>query len=313
MPLRVFVIGATGVIGRPLLPMLAENGHHVTALVHESEAGEVSRSAEKVVRGDLLDEERLLPLLDEARPEVVLQLASGFRERERALGLRRTALLRSRGTSNLVSAAAAAGVRRVVAQSSAAAYDPDTRGILDEQASLYTRAPGDWGEAFRAVDALERELFESAELEGVALRFGALYGADTWYGPAGTVHDLVRDSALPLVEQGGGITSFTHVEDAAAAVLEALGELEPAAYNVVDNEPAESAEWLPTYARMIGGPEPVSLTLEQARQQLDWGTVHQLTEQCGATNFRFREAAGWRPRWPSWREGFAELFGLWPV
>ena len=101
-----------------------------------------------------------------------------------------------------------------------------------------------------------------------------------------------------------------HSEDAAGAVVAVL-DATPGVYNVVDNEPAEVAEWLPTYARMVGGPEPVALTQEQARAQLDWLTVYQLTEQRGASNFRLREELGWRPVWPSWREGFAEMFGLW--
>lgn len=313
MPLRVFVAGAAGVIGRALLPKLGSAGHHVTALVHGSDIDDVAGLADSVRSGDLFDSEGLLSALRDAAPDVVVHQASGFRHGDYAAGLRRTADLRDIGTRNLVEGAVAVGARRIVAQSAASVYLPYGDNVLDEDAPLWTDAPGRWGEAVRSVDALESAILQCPDIEGIALRYGSLYGPDTWYGPAGDVHRRVRDSALPLVERGCGITSFTHVDDAAGAVLEVLTRGDQGAYNVVDNEPAESWEWLPAYARMIGGPEPLSLTLEQATQQLDWFTVHQLTEQRGATNFRFRETVGWRPAWPSWREGFASMFDLWPA
>lgn len=216
------------------------------------------------------------------------------------------------GTSNLLDAAVGAGVRRIVTQSAAAAYRPHGHGVLDEEAPLWTEAPGQWGEYVRAVAAMEEKVLTCPDVEGVALRYGALYGPGTWYAAGGVIHDQVRGSALPLIGDGEGLTSFTHVDDAASAVVEVLVGGDPGAYNVVDNEPAESGEWLPAYARMVGGPSPVSLTLKQAQAQMDWFTVHQLTEQRGATNFRLRETLGWRPAWPSWREGFASMFGVWP-
>ncbi|SDP91621.1 Nucleoside-diphosphate-sugar epimerase [Actinopolyspora xinjiangensis] len=310
VPLRVFVAGATGVVGRHLLPMLAERGHHVTALVNGEPR--FSSGADTLMSADLFDFPGLRHALRAAAPDTVLQL-SGLDGVDTEEALWHTARLRDQGTRNLLAAATEVGVRRVVVRSSATAYAPKGHEVADEQADLFTTAPGSWGEACRAVEEMERVLLQEPDVEGVALRFGELYGADTPFAESGGVYRLVRGSALPLVDTGGGVTSFTHVEDAAAAVLEALHDVEPAAYNVVDNEPAESGEWLPAYARMIGGPEPVSLTLEQANQQLDWATVHRLTEQRGASNFRFREVSGWRPRWPSWREGLANLFGFWPV
>ncbi|WP_245556295.1 NAD-dependent epimerase/dehydratase family protein [Actinopolyspora mortivallis] len=307
----MFVAGATGVIGRSLLPRLAEHGHRVTALVHESAPSPVPETADTLVRGNLLEPERLCGILEDAAPEVVIHVASGFREWDPAAGMRRTARLRQQGTSNLVAASLHAGARRIVAQS-VAAYEPGGTGVADERTPLFTTAPGHWGEAVRAAERLEELLFDTSELETVVLRLGELYGAGTCYARHGRLYDRVKASELPLVGRGSGMTSFTHVEDVARAVLLASHEVEPAVYNIVDNEPAESAEWLPAYAGMIGAPEPVSLTPEQARRQLDWETVHRLAEQRGATNFRFREATGWRPRWPTWREGFAELFGLWP-
>lgn len=312
MPLRVFVAGATGVVGRALLPQLRRQGHHVTALVRQASQADDLEATDGVAVADVMDLRTLRRVVGEASPDVVVHQVTGFRDADRAVGLGRTTRLWNAGTRNLVSAAVSAGARRVVAQSVASAYYPAGHDVLDEEAPLWTDAPGHWGEAVRAVEALEETLLTCPDIEGMALRYGTLYGPGTSFAPEGRVYQQVRGSALPLVEDGMGLTSFTHVDDAASAVLEVLTGAEPGAYNVVDNEPAESGEWLPTYAHMIGGPDPVSLTLEQAEEQLDWLTVHQLTEQRGATNFRMREALGWQPTWPSWREGFATLLGLWP-
>lgn len=311
MPLRVFVAGSTGVVGSTLLPYLRERGHHVTALLRHPTRGE-SMEADEVAVADAMDLRQLRSVMKQAAPDVVVSQLSGFRDADFGAALQRTARLRDIGSRNLVTAAVAAGVHRVVTQSAVAAYRPHGHDILDEEASLWTEAPGRWGEFVRAVAAMEETVLTCPEIEGVALRYGALYGQQTWYAPGGVIHDQVRGSALPLVDEGVGLTSFTHVDDAASAAAEVLTGCDPGAYNVVDNEPAESGEWLPAYARMVGGPAPVSLTLEQAKAQLDWFTVHQLTEQRGAANFRIRETVGWRPAWPSWREGFAALFGVWP-
>ncbi|GAB3289749.1 NAD-dependent epimerase/dehydratase family protein [Parasphingorhabdus pacifica] len=312
MSLRVFVVGATGVVGRTLLPQLSARGHHVTALVRREGQEADLAGVDEVATADLLELEPLRLVLKQAAPDVVIHQASAWRGSDVESAMRATARLRDVGTRNLVTASVDAGVPRMIAQSTVAAYCPNGHDVLDEEAPLWTDAPGVWGEAVRAVASLEETVLTNPGIEGVALRYGALYGPGTWYAPGGLIHEQVRGSALPLVEDHVGLTSFTHVDDAASSVLEVLTGGDPGAFNVVDNEPAECAEWLPAYARMVGGPAPVSLTLEQAKAQLDWLTVHQLTEQRAATNFRLRETMGWRPGWPSWREGFATMFGLWP-
>lgn len=319
MALRVLVAGATGVVGRVLLPLLREREHHVTALVRNPERARYLRSvpgaadavADMAV-ADVLDASALQRETTRVAPDVVVWQVSGFRAADLAARLRATARLHETGARNLVAAAAAAGTRRIVIQSMASVYTPDGHDVLDENAPLWTDAPGQWGETVRAVATMEEVILTCPKVEGVALRYGALYGPGTWFAPGGAIYERVRGSALPLIGRGAGLTSFTHIDDAAGVAVEVLSAGDPGAYNVVDNEPAESSEWIPAYARMVGGPAPVSLTLEQARAQLDWLTVHQLTEQRGATNFRLRETLGWRPRWPSWREGFAALMGLWP-
>ncbi|MGW3468368.1 NAD-dependent epimerase/dehydratase family protein [Saccharopolyspora sp. NPDC000995] len=311
MPLRVVVAGATGVVGRTLLPLLRDRGHHVTALVRHADRLDGAAAADDVAVADLLDSAGLRRELRRAEPDVVIDQTSGFGRAGQDEGLRRTAQLRECGSRNLVAAAVEVGARRIIGQSMTAAYRPHGHDVLDEETPLWTDAPGCWGDAVRALATMEEAVLTCPDIEGVAVRYGALYGPNTHYAPGGAIHARVRGSELPLVDDGIGLTSFTHVDDAAGAVLALVTGGEPGTYNVVDNEPAESMEWLPAYARMAGGPAPVSLTMDQARAQLDWLTVHQLTEQRGATNFRLRETLGWRPIWPSWREGFAALFGLW--
>lgn len=310
MPLRIFVAGATGVVGAALLPLLRQRGHHAIALTREHDR-EVD-SADEIVVADALNEEDLDRVVRTAAPDVVVDLLGGCRAAGLDATARAIAEVRERGSGNLLRAAVAAGARRIVVRSYTAAYRPEGHDVLDEDSPLWTDAEGEWGSAVRALAELESAVLTNPDIEGVVLRYGTLYGPGTDFAPGGSVHDQVRGSELPLIEGGIGVTSFTYVDDAAAVVPDVLSGVDPGTYNVVDNEPAESGEWMPAYARMIGAPNPVMLTREQAAAQLHWWWVHQLAEQRGASNFRLRETAGWRPSWPSWREGFAGMFGLWP-
>ncbi|GAA4840680.1 NAD(P)-dependent oxidoreductase [Saccharopolyspora rosea] len=311
MTLRVVVAGASRVVGGPLLARLRERGHHVTALVGGPGDFVDPDRVDEVVVAEPDDARALRSAVRDAAPDALVDLAADLAAGDGEV--LRDCARRGRETADLVAAATAAGARRVVAQSSTGAYRPCGREVLDESAPLWTDATGVWGEVVRSLSAAEQAVLGRPDVAGVVLRYGSLYGPGTRFAPGGAVHEQVRGSALPLVEDGVGLTSFTHVDDAAQALVEVLDQEVTGTYNVVDNEPAECAEWLPAYARMAGGPAPVTLSLDKARAQLDALTVHQLTEQRAATNFRIREELGWRPAWPSWREGFAEMFGLWPV
>ena len=161
--------------------------------------------ADEVVVGDVLDLPRLRQVVRRAEPDVVVAQVSGFRGPDFDDGLARTSRLWEQGTGNLVEAAADAGVRRVVAQSMVAAYCPNGHDVLDEESPLWIDAPGRWGEVVRAIADMERAVVERTDLEGVVLRYGSLYGPDTWYAPGGLVHEQVRGSALPLA------VSYTHL------------------------------------------------------------------------------------------------------
>jgi nucleoside-diphosphate-sugar epimerase len=282
--MRVFVAGATGAVGRRLVPLLLQAGHEVIAATRRAE--KLATLGARGVVLDLLDRESVLGALRSARPDVVLHQVTDLAN----LDLDANARVRITGTRNLVDAARSAGVRRMVAQSIAFAYAPG-HGRASESDPLHQAAPPPRGRTVEGVVALERTVAEMPE--GVVLRYGSLYGEGTWYAPGGTVAESVRAgrrSATP------GITSFLHVDDAAQAAVAAL-DWPPGVVNIVDDEPAPGTEWVPFLARLLGGPPP-----PRTERADPW--------ERGATNARARNELAWMPRWPSWRNGFREVFRL---
>jgi nucleoside-diphosphate-sugar epimerase len=188
-----------------------------------------------------------------------------------------------------------------VAQSIAFAYEPSGDWVKDESAPLFLDAPSPWGAAVGAVAELERQVMEARGMDGVVLRYGTLYGPGTWHDPdGGTIAAAVRAGRMPLIGDGDGMQSFTHVDDAAAGAVAAL-EGPPGIYNIVDDEPVRARDWLPLFAHALGGPPPARLSAEEGLERSGWTAVHRMTEQRGALNARARERLGWKPSHPSWR------------
>jgi nucleoside-diphosphate-sugar epimerase len=311
--MRVFVAGATGAIGSPVVRDLVAAGHDVTGLTRRPErtpALEAAGAAAAVA--DVFDAEALREAVVAARPEVVLHLLTDIPAR---LDPRRYAELmagndriRVEGTSNLVAAAKAAGARRIVAESIAFAYRPGSEGLRVEDDPLNLGAPAPMGRTIEALDSLERQVGESG-LEAVVLRFGWLYGPRTSYAASdGSQADEVRRRRLPIVGKGTGVQSFVHVDDAAAAVLAAL-DGPPGTYNVVDDEPAQQREWLPVYAQAIGAPSPRRVPRWLAGLVAGRGLIGMVVAMPGASNARAKDELGWQPRYASWRQGFAQAPG----
>ncbi|WNE94404.1 NAD(P)-dependent oxidoreductase [Streptomyces luomodiensis] len=305
MTARVLVAGATGVIGRALVPLLRAHGHHVTALVREP-----SRAAgldpDDLVVADALDAPAVRAAVASARPEVVVHQLSALRG-STAQGLEHTARLRTEGTAHLIAAAEAAGARRIVAQSIAFATAPHGGPVLTEDAPLHLDAPDPgWALTTRAIAELERRVLGAAALSGVVLRYGTLYGPGTLYHRGGAIGAAVARGRLPLPEPAAGVTSFLHVEDAARAALHAVEADEVrGVFNVADDDPAEAAVWLPEYARLLGAPPPRVVPAQLAERMLGWLTSHQLTAMRGAANDRIRRELDWKPATPSWRTRLA--------
>ncbi len=304
--MRVLVAGATGVVGHPLVGALRARGHEVVALVRE-ESRARAPEADAVVVADALDRKGLLSAVSAARPEVVVHQMTALRllpaDPVEAFAL--TARLRTEGTANLVAAARAAGARRLVAQSVAFAAAPAGDPVLDEDAPLYVDAPdAGWAATVRAVAELERQVLGGGpDLAGVVLRYGTLYGPGTAYARIGGTGQRVLAGKLPLPGGGAGITSFVHVGDAVGAAVAAVESEATGVFHVTDDDPAPAAQWLPHYARTLGGPAPRTIPAALAPRLLGWFMTHQLTAARGAANDRARTELGWKPLRPSWRDG----------
>ncbi len=310
--MKIFVAGATGVVGRPLVHRLTEAGHDVTALSRSPERAEGLRAAGvRPVLADALDATALRDAVREAEPEVVVHeltnIPAAVDPRHLERDLAATDRLRTEGTKNLIEAARASGARRVIAQSIAFAYRPGPGEPRTERDPLHLEAPSAFAPVIAAVADLEAQVTD-ADLDGVVLRYGHLYGPGTAYAHDGSIHAMVRARRFPVAGKGTGTNSFVHVEDAAAATVAAL-EGPAAVYNVVDDEPAAASEWLPVYARLIGAQPPRRVPGFLARLAGGPYARYLMIEMPGASNQRARNELRWTPQIPSWRTGFANEFG----
>jgi nucleoside-diphosphate-sugar epimerase len=277
--MHVFIAGGTGVLGRRIVPALLDQGHRVTVLARHPDR--VTLGAD-VAAGDVFDRVRTMRAIAAAAPDVVMHQLTDLAGGSSATN----AELRVTGTRNLVDGALAAGVRRFIVQSIAWAYeggvDPaDENTPLDTGSTAAARR-----QSVDAVIAMERAAQEAPEW--VILRNGLFYGPDTWYRIGGKL----ATAALPMTAD---VTSFVHIDDAAAASVAAL-TWPTGAVNVVDDEPASGEEWIPVFSRAVGAPAPTPAA----------PTPRQPYAR-GATNRHARHDLGWTPEWPSWRAGFAAL------
>ncbi|WP_006348372.1 NAD-dependent epimerase/dehydratase family protein [Streptomyces tsukubensis] len=284
MTVHVFLAGATGTIGRQVLPLLAADGHRVTALTRsESGAAAVLAAGGTPVTGDVYDAARLAHLVRAASPDAVMHQLTDLGRGNLADNAR----IRTAGTRNLVDAALAAGVRRIVAQSISWVYEggPDPAG---EETPLDTTAPEPRRTTVAGVAALEGAVRELPEW--VVLRYGLLYGPGTWYTRDGSAADRARAGELAADDE---VASFVHVADAARAAALALSWPSGATVNIVDDEPAPARAWVPVFCEAVGAPPPAALP---AGGRNGWAR--------GADNSRARRDLGWRPEFASWRTGF---------
>jgi nucleoside-diphosphate-sugar epimerase len=271
--MRIFLAGGTGVIGRRLVPALVAAGHEVFATTRRPESvDQIIRSGGQGLAVDVYDGERLTELICMTMPDLVMHQLSDLRFYD----THATARIRREGTRNLVAAAQQAGVGRIVVQSIAWAYE-DGHGLADED------EPIENGSAVAAMEELAGQLATAT-----ILRYGWWYGPGTWYAQGGRVAEAVAAGLLPATRT---VNSFVHVDDAVSATVGAI-DWPGGVYNIVDDEPASATEWLPAYAHAIGAPAPTPTV---------W--THRSPVGRGASNAKAR-AAGWKPRYPTWRSGF---------
>jgi nucleoside-diphosphate-sugar epimerase len=302
------VAGASGVLGRPLVRQLASAGHEVTGMTRREErAAEIRAAGAAAVVCDAFDAEALNEAVAAARPEAVVHALTALPQRfkPRSDYLAATNRVRIEGTRNLVSAARAAGARRIVAESVAFFYEPEGDWVKDEEAPLFAHPPGRFAAARDALVELEQQVTGTEGLEGVVLRFGWFYGPGTYYDRGGSMAEETLKRRNPIVGAGTGQFSFVHIEDAAAAAVAALDRGAPGTYNVVDDEPAPLREWLPAYAEALGAKPPRRVPAWLARLVAGPDLAGAAIEMRGASNAKAKRELGWQPAHPSWRTGFA--------
>ncbi len=310
--MKVFVAGATGVIGRPLVRHLVEAGDEVVGTTsREAGRATIEASGGEAVVCDALDAGAVTEAVARAEPEVVIsQLTRLPREyNPRTIDYGPTNRAREEGGRNLIAAARAAGARRFVTQSIAFIYAPEGEMVKDETAPAWSDAPAPFDSGAASTLAHEREVLGAEELEGMVLRYGQFYGPGTYYATDGNIAEQVQKRRFPIVGRGSGMFSFVHIEDAASATVAAAGRGAPGIYNVVDDEPAALREWLPVYAEALGARPPWRVPVFVAR--LFGGALATMfaTELRGASNAKAKRELGWQPRYASWREGFATALG----
>jgi nucleoside-diphosphate-sugar epimerase len=308
--MRVFVAGATGAIGRQLVPRLVSAGHEVTGMTRsKSKQGVIRELGAVPVVADALDPEQVAEVVGRARPEVIvhqLTALSGverYTERDAAP----TNRLRTDGTDHLLSAGQAVGVRRFVAQGIAGfgAYARSGGPVKSEEDPLDPAPVREMRETLAAIRHLEKAVIGAEWTEGIVLRYGVFYGPGTSLARGAEQFELVRKRKFPLVGDAGGVWSFIHVADAAEATVAAVEHGSRGVYNVVDDDPAPVAEWLPALAQTLGGKKPLRVPRFVGRLFAGEPGVVMMTEIRGASNDKAKRELGWRPAHSTWREGFA--------
>jgi nucleoside-diphosphate-sugar epimerase len=306
--MNIFIAGATGAIGRVLVPLLVSAGHRVVALTRSADRTlQLEQMGAVPVVGDVYDAARLARWVAESQAEVVIHQLTAFGSKD-GDPYAQTIRVRIEGTRNLVAAARAAGVRRFIAQSISFMCSPISSGLTDEQTPLHLDAPAGVRALAQAIASLEQQTLGESTMLGTVLRYGWFYGPGTSYDPQGSIPTAIRKGSMPIVGAGAGTYSFIDLRDAAAATLKALARDASGIFNIVDDSPVRLSEWLPIAAKLLGAPVPGHIDEALARQQLGDLRVYYMNEQRGASNAKAKRELDWQPAFPSWRAGFEALY-----
>jgi len=297
--MNIFVAGASGAIGQPLITELIRKGHAVTGMTRtETGAQKLREIGATAAVVDAFDASALESALRQSQAEVVIDELTALPKNPRDMpsyqaGDRK---LRLEGGGNLHRTAQACGVRRYIQQSTGFFLRPGN-GLADESEGLAVDASPSVSTSSQTYTALETRVL--GPMEGVALRYGFFYGPNTWYHPDGGAADQVRAAQLPLIGEGEGAWNWVHIEDAALATAAAL-DCEPGIYHVVQDEPSLMREWLPAFCRFVGAPAPQRVSVEDARKAAGEDAVYYQTKLRGASNAKAKRVLGFTPRILEW-------------
>jgi nucleoside-diphosphate-sugar epimerase len=307
--MKIFVAGATGAIGKRLVPALRARGYDVVGLTRSPDKSGVLRSAgAHPVVADALDRTAMIRALEQAKPDVVIdELTSlaglrDFKHFDREFAM--TNRLRTEGTDILLAAARSAGVQRFIAQSYAGGYETTGSVLKTESDPLDPHPPRKQQPTIDAVRHLEQAVLAEHTMTGIALRYGSLYGPGTNMALDGDMSVLVRARKVPIIGNGAGVWSFLHVDDAASATVAAIERAGAGVYNVCDDEPARVSEWLPEYARALGAKRQWHIPAWLGYLFVGEVGIALMTRIRGASNEKAKRELGWRPRYSTWRQGF---------
>jgi nucleoside-diphosphate-sugar epimerase len=301
--MKIFVAGATGAVGLPIVRALCTLGHRVTGMTRAGPG--VDRLRELGARpshADAFDAKAVRAAIGAAAPDVVIDQLTWLPANPADIlqSLPDDTRLRRDGGAHLLAAAEAAGVRRYIVQGRGFYLEAPAGQLADETARLRYDAPGVIGESTRASGAYEDRILAAPSLEGVILRYGFLYGPGTWYRPDGAIAEQVRKREATILGEGNAVWSFVHIDDAVAATVASL-TAEPGVYNVVDDDPLPVSEWLPAFARWVDAPEPPRMSTEEARKAAGEEAVYYHTRLTGASNRRAKTKLGFAPRPLLWK------------
>lgn len=300
--MRVFVAGASGAIGEPLIAELLKQGHSVVGMTtSEAGASNLESQGASAAIVDAFDAAAVEAALKKSAAEVVIdELTSLPKEQsEMPRYAARDRKLRIEGGGNLFRAAIATGVRRYLQQSSGFFLTAAEGCLADESSPLDVNASPAMAASARTYRELETRLFSSDAIEGVALRYGFFYGPKTWYHPGASAAEMAMHRQLPVVGNGQGVSSFVHIEDAAIATVAAL-TAEAGVYNLVDDDPSPQSVWLPAFAKFVGAPMPPHVSEAEASAAAGDDAVYYATQLHGASNAKAKQVLGWKPRRLEW-------------
>lgn len=313
--MKIFLAGATGAIGKRLLPMLVAAGYQVTGTTRTAaKAGSIRAVGAKPEVVDALNKWQVMEAVQRTKPDVIIHELTAIPE---SLNLKRfdesfalTNMLRTDGTDHLLAAARQTGCQRFIAQSYAGwTYARTGSWVKKEDDPLISEPEESARHTFQSILHLESAVLSEPGIEGFVLRYGAFYGPGTSLGYGGSMLEEIKKRRVPIVGKGAGHWSFLHVDDAASATVAAVAATSPGLYNICDDEPAPVSEWLPFLADVIGARPPRHIPSWLGRMAIGEYGVAMMNEVRGASNEKAKSQMSWRLKWPSWRSGFREGLG----